>query len=398
MSVSREEVAALPTSPDVLAPLRAPVTTLILLSLGHLFVDLYSSALGVFQPLLARHMGLTLTQAGILGGVMVFAGSVVQPLYGYLSDRFTTRMFAALSPAVAAVFISSLGAAPDFRTLLLLVLLGGSGVAAFHPQASGWATAGYTRGAGHAMAIFISGGALGLAIGPMYFAALLTRAGLERSYLAAIPGVLVSLVLVALLPARPRRAHEHARFDLGPLAAVWRPLTVLYLLVFIRSILQITFAQLLPLYLSRERGYTFQQASYALSLYLAAGAIGGFAGGHLSDRWGGRAVIHYSMLGSVPFLAMFYYLDGGWAILGLALGGLLLLSTNPVNVVMAQALVPSQAGTVSALMMGFAWGMAGLVFIPLTGWASDMLGMHRVLSSLLVFPLIGAWLAAKLKR
>jgi FSR family fosmidomycin resistance protein-like MFS transporter len=82
----------------------------------------------------------------------------------------------------------------------------------------------------------------------------------------------------------------------------------------------------------------------------------------------------------------------------LFLGGLFLLFTIPVNVVMAQELVPSQAGTVSALMMGFAWGAAGLVFIPLTGWISDLLSMQHAFAGLIAFPLIGFLLALKLPK
>lgn len=383
----------------VYSRVRAGWYTLLLLSLGHFFIDLYSSALSVFQPLLGQKLGLTLTQAGILGGVMGFSGSVMQPLYGFLSDRYRTRLFAALSPAVAAVFISMLGMAPSFPALLVLVLLGGAGVAAFHPQASSRATEGMEGNRGRWMAFFISSGSLGLALGPTYFSLLLGGVGLMHSYWAAVPGVLMTLCLLVWLPPVPEHvARKRARFDWRPLAAVWRPLMVLYMLVFIRSILQITFAQLLPLYLSRERGYTLADASYALSLYLAFGAIGGFAGGHMADRFGGRRLILVSMLGSAPLLALFFFFDGPLSVIGLALGGLVLLCTTPVNVVMAQELAPSQAGTVSALMMGFAWGMAGLVFIPLTGWASEKFTMHHVLSTLLVFPLFGAWLTTKLPR
>jgi FSR family fosmidomycin resistance protein-like MFS transporter len=77
---------------------------------------------------------------------------------------------------------------------------------------------------------------------------------------------------------------------------------------------------------------------------------------------------------------------------------MILLCTGPINVVMAQELVPSQAGTVSALMMGFAWGTAGLIFIPLTGWASDLLSLHTVLTSFLIFPILGFFLSLKLPK
>ena len=106
----------------------------------------------------------------------------------------------------------------------------------------------------------------------------------------------------------------------------------------------------------------------------------------------------FSMLGSVPFLALFFFGHGVAAMAGLGLGGLILLFTIPVNVVMAQELAPGQAGTVSALMMGFAWGIAGLIFIPLVGWASDRWTMQTTMSGLIVFPLIGFFLTLKLPK
>jgi FSR family fosmidomycin resistance protein-like MFS transporter len=196
--------------------------------------------------------------------------------------------------------------------------------------------------------------------------------------------------------AAVKRRKPRLLDSLTALRPVWRPLTVLYLLVFIRSILQIVYTQLLPLYLHRERGYSVAMASLALSLYLAAGAIGGFVGGPLADRFGGKRVICVSMAGCLPLLFVFFAASGTTAIVALALGGLVLLFTNPVNIVMAQELAPAQIGTVSALMQGFAWGLAGLIFIPLTGWAGDIFSLHHALMSLLVFPVIGIFLTLKL--
>src|ERR1035438_6182345 len=80
------------------ALLRPGMLALLLFSVGHFFIDMYSGAIGAFQPLLVDKLGLTLTQAGLLGGVMVFSGSFVQPAYGFLSDRFHSRMFSVLAP------------------------------------------------------------------------------------------------------------------------------------------------------------------------------------------------------------------------------------------------------------------------------------------------------------
>ena len=78
------------------------------------------------------------------------------------------------------------------------------------------------------------------------------------------------------------------------------------------------------------------------------------------------------------------------------MGGLLLLFTIPVNVVMGQKLVPAQSGTISALMMGFAWGLAGLIFVPLTGWIADHSSLGQALAGLIGFPILGCILALML--
>ncbi|HWZ29739.1 MAG TPA: MFS transporter [Bryobacteraceae bacterium] len=376
---------------------RAGILGLVLFCLGHFFIDLYSSAMGAFQILLQQKLHFSLTQAGYLGGIMVFSGSFVQPAYGYLSDRFHSRMFSALAPAVAGIFIACLGLAWNFWAAAALIFLGGVGIASFHPQASARATLGIDNNRGRWMAVFISSGSLGLAVGPMYFTSITQWFGMERSYLGAIPGIIVTLLLIFWMRGPESPAPQHRKkFDFAPLRAVQKPLIILCLLVVLRSGIQIVFGQFLPLYLYRERGFSLGAAAAALSMFQIAGALGGFLGGHCTDLFGGRRVILWSMIGSVPFLALFFFGHGTASMIGLAIGGLILLFTVPVNVVMGQELAPAAAGTVSALMMGFAWGLAGLIFVPLIGVLSDRLTLHTTMSAMILFPVIAFFLTLKL--
>ena len=325
---------------------------------------------------------------------MVFSGSFVQPAYGFLSDRFHSRMFSVLAPAMAGIFISLLGLSWNFASAAVLVFLGGVGIASFHPQASAWATLGISSNRGKWMAVFISAGTLGLAIGPIFFASVFQWVGSERSYLAAIPGLIVTLVLIAFLrqPAHLAGAAR-GKIDFAALRAVQRPLIILHVLVVLRSAVQIVFGQLLPLYLHRERGFSLIEAASALTMFQVAGSAGGFVGGHFADKFGGRRVILISMIGCVPFLVLFFFGHGLASMVGLVL-----LFTIPVNVVMAQDLAPGQAGTVSSLMMGFAWGIAGMIFIPLIGLLSDRYSMQTTMSALTIFPLIGFFLTLALPK
>ncbi|MBI3665274.1 MAG: MFS transporter [Acidobacteria bacterium] len=390
-----QEIAA--SRAPALAPAPGANKRLALLSVGHFCIDMYSAALGALQPLLITRYSLSLFEAGILGGVLYFSSSVMQPFYGYLSDRFHFRGFTVLAPMVAGIFISSLGLATGFPMLLLLVFLGGVGVASFHPQGTAHAAASWRHRRGLAMAIFITAGTIGLSAGPAYFSLLTSRLGIERAYWGALPALAITVVLAFTLPPPPRREHAGGpHFDLAPFRRVWKPMLLLYFLVVIRSIVQIVFTQFLPLYFHLHHGFSISSASYVLSFFLLVGAVVGFLGGSLADRFGGKRIVVFSMVASVPFLVLFL-LSRGWASLaGLGVGGSILLFTIPVNVTMAQELVPSQSGTVSALMMGFAWGMAGLMFIPLFGWVADHVGLHATLWGVILLPLVGSLLAVKL--
>jgi FSR family fosmidomycin resistance protein-like MFS transporter len=71
--------------------------------------------------------------------------------------------------------------------------------------------------------------------------------------------------------------------------------------------------------------------------------------------------------------------SGVVSIVCLGLGGFMLLATIPVIVAMAQELVPGQTSTVSALMMGAAWGVGALSpqvlshFVPAYGFRNVLI-------------------------
>ena len=181
--------------------------SILTLSAAHFFIDAYASMLGVFLPFLRESLNLTLTEAGLLGGALVFSSSLMQPLYGYLADHLRHKAFAALGPAISGIFICSLGIAPNFYALLVLVILGGVGIAAFHPQGAAVTREVSDKRPGFEMSVFITGGMIGYGIGPIYITSVITLAGLDQSYWAAVPGVLVSAYLLAYGP-KPSKAME----------------------------------------------------------------------------------------------------------------------------------------------------------------------------------------------
>jgi FSR family fosmidomycin resistance protein-like MFS transporter len=364
-----------------------PILTprLALLALAHFTSDAYSSFFSPLLPLLVTKLHLSLTMVGSLVALASVSSSFGQPLYGYLSDRLHRPYFVAFGPLVAALFMSSIGLAPSFGALVALLMLGGMGVAAFHPQAAVLAGEVSSRRA-MAMSLFVSGGTLGFAVGPIFAVSVVGALGLERTWLAAIPGVLVAVLLLAWflrVPAHVR--HPGAKPSLRELKPHTVPLTLLYCCVVCRSAASYGFMTFLPIYLHRH-GFTLGAGGAVLTAYLAAGALGGFLGGWLAERWGGRRVVVASFIGAMPLYAGFLFLPGAAGLCSLVAGSLVLQSSLPVNVVLGQELSPRHSSTISSLLMGAAWGVGAMLISPV-GALADARGLDVALRTLsLVLP------------
>ena len=362
--------------------------TIFSLSVGHFINDAYSNFLGSLLPLLVDRLRISITQAGWLAAILVISSSFMQPVYGYVSDRYMKRFFAVFSPLITAVFMSCLGLANDYWTLAAILAFGGVGIASFHPQGAALTSIASRKQKGLGMSIFVTSGNIGYSLGPVMITYAIALFGLERSCIVMIPGLVAFGLLLWLVPRTGHSTKSATPPALRTiLLPVWRPLLLLYFLVVIRSAVQMCFVNFLPLYLT-QKGVPALAAGKITSLFLFFGALGGFSGGTLADRFGGKNVISFSMLFTSPFICAFLLTDNASSYILLALGGIALLSTVPVNVVMAQKLVAQSASVVSALMMGLAWGMGGMI-VPIIGKIADVAGLQKALAVVGLLPIIG---------
>ena len=268
-------------------PTMRPSRIVLRLSVGHFWIDAYASMLGALIPFLYRTHDLSFTQAGVLAGTLIFSASFLQPLYGYLSDRWHSRVFTALGPAIAGTFICALGLISSYPLMLVFVFLGGIGIAAFHPQGTAAASRSSRTNPGFQLSFFITSGMMGYAVGPVLMGTLVAFTDLSWSILAALPGLLVTLYLLrSALPAVEEGVVKH-REVLSLLKDQSRPLLLLFALVVIRAALQMAFVAFLPLFLVL-RGYSAVTASQILTVFLLVGASSGFVGGIFADRAGGQ--------------------------------------------------------------------------------------------------------------
>jgi len=381
---------------------RKEKVTLAALCAGHFVSDSYSSVIYPLLPLIKFKLKLSDPQIFALAPLYAVSSSLMQPLYGIISDRYARKLFAVFSLTVTAVFTSLIGLAPSYAVLMSVLMLAGIGIGSFHPQGAAMAAtaAGDRRRVG--MAMFSAFGTLGFAVGPLIITRVVATVGLERSYYIAVLGVRMTVVLFKFCPPLPRYSpRAQGSGDTRPrfasaLRAVWKPLTLLYVITVIRSGLQVTTNNYLPFVL-HDQGYTLTETGNVLTVFLLMGGLGGLAGGLIAERFSGRAVTLYSGLLAGPLMMGAFTATGPLRIVLLGLGGFVLLSTLPVIVAMAQELVPGQTSTVSALMMGAAWGIGALSptlldhFVPAYGF-------RKVLIFASAFTLVAGVLAYFLPR
>ena len=365
-----------------------------LVSSAHFMVDAYSNMYAPLLPLLMPRLGMSLQAAGTLMMVYQAASSLSQLLFGRMADRGYARALLVAGPLVSAIVLSLLGLVHQQSTLAIVLVLGGLGIAAFHPPGAMVAhTVGGAR-PGTAMSVFVTSGTLGFALSPLLVANAAGRYGLGATAWFLVPGVLCALIFaraVPALPLAPPRRHGGGLRALRPHA---RDLFLLYMLVVLRTVVSLSFATFVPVLLTSQ-GMSVGEAGTAMALYLFMSGIGGFWGGTLADRFGPRQVIVWSLVLATPFLLGAPQTTGWTFAALLALGGLFLQSTLPVNVSFGQALAPHSAATVSSLMMGVAWGTGGML-VPVTGMMADAIGLPTTLTILAGLPLAAAALATRL--
>ena len=369
--------------------------TILLMAATHFAVDGYSNMFAPLLPLLIPRLDLTLAGAGTLTMCFQLAASVSQLGFGHLADRWRPRVLLVVGPLVCVSVLSLIGLAPSALVLGVILVAGGLGGSAFHPPAAALVhrLAGYRQG--FAMALHITGGSLGFSLGPLLFAPIIQRVGLEWSPIVALPGLVWLAWCLRRIPSFD--AHEE-RGDggLATLRPYAAPLALLYSIVVLRTLASLSFATFVPVMLTR-RGLSVSAAAVAVSFYLFASSVGGFVGGPLADRFGAKQVIALSLVAAVPFLVAAPLLHGWSFMVVLAVGGLFLQSTLPVNVTFGQQIAPVSAATVSSLMMGFAWGTGGLA-VPLVGMLADRIDVGPALMIMGLLPLAAAACALPLPK
>lgn len=366
------------------------------IAIGHLMVDIFNSS----RPVLLTYLGLSETQIAFFSTIYIWASSLTQPIFGWISDRVGPRWLVAGGVLWMAVFFSAAALIPGNAGLACLIIAA-FGSSTFHPVGAVQAT---LQGRNHlqgrettAASFFFTSGQIGHFIGPIITGLILALLGLPGMVILAIIAIPIGFSLAYQLRANklhphPAQADQPSRMKVGVGFII-----VLALVAACQSWAQSNMINLMPKYL-KDFGQGATIYGSMAGLFMGGSALGNVIGGALGDKYPKRFVIALALfLAAFPIYIASQIGWSWWLFVLMPLAGVFTGAVFSILVVMAQRMLPGGMALASGLALGFIFssGALGLLY---TGPLAETRGFPFVLMMTTGLVLIASPLALMLKE
>ncbi|MFC3518455.1 MFS transporter [Streptomonospora nanhaiensis] len=385
----------------LITPAARPIA---LLAVGHACVDVYQGAVAALVPFLVSERAYTYAAASGIVLAATLLSSVVQPLFGALTDRWPLPWLLPVSTLAGGAGVALAGVTDSYGLTLAVVAVSGIGVAAYHPEAARAARAA-SRGSHVAMGWFSLGGNLGFAAAPLMVAAVVATGGLGASPLLVVPAVAGAALCAAALRAlaapssaaapAPGAGAAPARRPAG--RDDWRSFALLSGAIACRSVVFVGLSAFIALYARERTGGGDAAGAFALFVLYLGGAVGTVAGGRLATRFGRLPVVRWSYGLSVLAVAGVVLVPGPLLHLFVALTSAGLYVPFSLHVTLGQDYLPRRVGTAGGVTLGLAVSVGGIAS-PAVGALADAASLQAALAPLIALPAVGWVLLRPLKE
>ncbi len=370
-------------------PSRAPAIVIIG---GHVANDLYQGAVPALLPFLIAQRDYGYVAAAGITLAATLLSSVVQPLFGMLTDRRPLPWLVPAGMATAAVGVGLCGLAESYVVTWIAIAVSGLGVAAYHPEAARLARVA-TRGSHIGMGWFSLGGNVGFALGPVAVTPVVATMGLAATPWLALPGLVGALATTAMLRWFVASQRAGSTGTPGRDRDDWPSFLRLTGVITCRSIIVFGLSTFLAVFVQQRLGFGSAAGAAALTVFFASGAASTLLGGYLATRWGRVRTVRLCYLIAVPALLGVAFVPGP-AIYGFVVATAAATYVPfSLHVTLGQDYLPSMVGTASGVTLGVAVSIGGLA-APLLGAAAEATTLQLALGSLAVLGLV-AWALAR---
>lgn len=351
-----------------------------LMTFGHLVIDSNNALLFALLPMFVTRLDINFAQAGALATVLLMTSSVTQPVFGFLQDRRPLLPLSAIGLLVAGGAMALTGFVTSYAVMLVLVVVAGLGVAAFHPQAVAQAGRASADRPGWGISIFFSGGSTGTGLMALAIVPAAAVFGPHATLVALAGAVVASSLFVRAY----RTWLGGSRSGGGPTAAasmrpVALPVSLLLAVSILRSAVMTAYLTFLPTLVVLKTG-SLALGATALAAFVLSGTVAALLGGAFANRFGAAAVVLVSLIGGMVLLVPAPWLPGPVLVPWMVVSGVLLFASEAQVTALAQRLLPGFVGIASSLMMGVGLGL-GNVGGVVAGVIADRRGVAFALTA-----------------
>jgi len=398
----------------------APTPTLIPFIVLHGLMHILATTLPALSPLVKAEFQLTNTAIGVLSFAFAAAIGLGSIASGMLSDRYDGMMLIGVGFISAATFSGLLFLSYDFFSLTLIFIIVGFFLSFYHPSALSYISKSFKIRRGKVFGVHEIGGSVGIAIAPVIAGFICFYAGWRFVYIfLAFPAIFFTFLLFRMVREGKMEWGRKKQIFLSDANSNSNTNTNTDtkasangegLKVFLRQIIStgsirriyvieglfgfviggsLTF---IPIFLNEAKGLGPVLAVMLTCVFTGGGAIGKFVGGHFSDLVGERKVMAYGFFLAAPLFFVVPFLPLLWAILALALAGLIFPTILPAIITtIGKEVPPSRTGIAFGLMMfaGFGLGSASRIIL---GLISDVFDISAVFYPIVIAVLIGGLL------
>jgi len=356
---------------------------------GHAMTHAFTAAWYLLVPFVAKDLGLSYSQIGVLFAVRQFMSTIVNIPAGVVVDTLGRRdLFMTLALLGSAVPYLLISLTSSYWVIVGCVGLAGLASFLWHPAAITSISEMYPARRGYGIAIHELGANVGDTLMPALTGFMLGYLTWRRVIdVNIVAGALIAVFMLRVIAHVRRRTVEPAvrTAPTGGYLAGLRLLArntnllLLALVTGIRSFSQQGLQTFLPLYLINQLKLPTVVVGFYLSVVQVSGMIATPISGSLSDRIGPKRVATVGMLSTSLAVIGFAVLDLGSAfVAALAVVGFFLYSMRPAMFRWAIGVVPQhlEGTTVGAL---FTTQAVLSTFMPLLGgWVADRYGLIYV--------------------
>lgn len=365
------------------------------ISFAHLLNDLIQSIIPSVYPILKESYQLTFSQIGLITFAFQLTASIFQPFVGYYTDKHPKPFSQIYGMLFSLAGIIVLSYASNFYTIVISVMLIGTGSSIFHPESARISNLASGGKRGLAQSIFQVGGNFGTALGPL-LVALIVVPNSQKYLLVFVIAAVIALAILSKIAIwykqhlflRHQKATVFSENHTLTKRQVNKAITILLIVIFSKFFYTACLSTYYTFFIIEKFHLTVQNAQFHMFIYLIAYALGTIAGGPLGDRFGRKYIIWFSVFGATPFALLLPYANLFYTDVLMVIIGVIISSAFPAIIVYAQELLPKKLGMISGLFYGFAFGM-GALGSALLGIIADYTSVSYIYQICSYLPLIG---------